>query len=358
MFVKRTEALTASMPDTVLPAEEQANANSAVAVNKGQPGLAESAGGAAVALAGWALTSLSSRLGQTDLNTPMLERNNSSSSVNGTASTAASNANGLGVGPSPLRSSSQPNLAAASGTPQHPSIENASTSARSSVSIPSLGFGDSSATGDWGGDLMDVQADQGDFDDFESAPPAPPAEPVVHPRFVVTKTKPSRPIGGAARLGGASAGMKLGGASSPSKSNGIGASRLSASTSASRLGGGGATTRGGMASVLREIEADEGLSSGAGGDWSFDGDGGDEGPEETPANGHSHSASTDSWDTPKATQSGTFSTPDTGAGSVGPGAGAAAAHAGKDKLAQMKEARLARLAAAKEKKNALGAKKL
>lgn len=72
MFIKRTEALTASMPDTVLSAEEQAaattggsgagNASNAVAVNRGQPGLTESAGGAAVALAGWAFTSLSARV--------------------------------------------------------------------------------------------------------------------------------------------------------------------------------------------------------------------------------------------------------------------------------------------------------
>lgn len=70
MFLKRVESLTANMPETVLSPEEQgsatagagANANNAVAVNKGQPGLTESAGGAAVALAGWAFTSLSARV--------------------------------------------------------------------------------------------------------------------------------------------------------------------------------------------------------------------------------------------------------------------------------------------------------
>ena len=64
MFVKRTEQLVASMPETVLPAEDQQTQTSgtAVASQRGQPGIAESAGGAAVALAGWAFTSLSSRV--------------------------------------------------------------------------------------------------------------------------------------------------------------------------------------------------------------------------------------------------------------------------------------------------------
>lgn len=64
MFVKRTEQLVASMPETVLPAEDQQTQTSATAVasQRGQPGIAESAGGAAVALAGWAFTSLSSRV--------------------------------------------------------------------------------------------------------------------------------------------------------------------------------------------------------------------------------------------------------------------------------------------------------
>lgn len=330
MFVKRTEGLTANMPDTVLsPEEQQAGAalspNTAVAGSKGQPGLAESAGGAAVALAGWAFTSLSSRIGNSDLQTPMLERRPStpSNQLQPGAPAGPGSSSRIGHLAAPgttavhgqQRAASQPNLPALNSTSGHIN-GHASSSARSSVSFGTavddlLDADPMSGAGDWGGDLIDVAADEGDFNDFESAPPAPeiPPEPVVHPRYTITRTapptSPKKPANGTGK-----------------KVSSLGASRPTGASKAA-------------ANALKEIEAAEGLAA----DWSFDGDGDaptadDWGQEDTKAQVASLSASTN-----KA-----------------PSASSALA---KDKLAQMREERKARLAAAKEKKaGVLGAKKL
>lgn len=373
MFVKRTESLTASMPDTVLPPEDLNATSGAVAVagSRGGPsGVAESAGGAAVALAGWAFTSLSSRLGNSDLATPMLERKNSSQSVNGAAGAAAPASVGIhsSVKPSlPSVSNSTSDLRASTsqrfGAARNASLPGGfggvgagSEYVRSSLSIPDFGTGDDNtndAAGDWGGDLMDVQADEGDFDEFESAQPAPPPAPVVHPRFTITKTASSSPKKKPVASGslGANRGMRLGGAST------------------SGLAGGRSTNGAGsdafaMNSVLKAIEAEEGP-----GDWSFDGP--------TAAGGEGESGAdvdeaTAAWgedsetrqsqqerrqdearpETPLTLASDAAASNGLSETNMSTAAAASTTSVGKEKLAQMKEERKARLAAAKAKKEA------
>lgn len=214
-----------------------------------------------------------------------------------------------------VRSSSQPELFTASASSTDPTRSHSHLGFGSSTPGSRNSSLDSASAagmpGDWGGDLMDVQADEGDFDDFESAQPSAPPAPVSYPRFTVTKPKPQS--NGAGR--GSS--MKLG-----SSSN---SSRLGQSTSA--------------ASVLKEIEADNGTA-----DWSFkDEDDGESGWTGTTAGSNNHASGA-------AESEGTATSAPTDPPS---------ATAGKEKLAQMRAERLARLAAAKNKKsNPLGAKKL
>lgn len=354
MFIKRTEQLTANMPDTVLPPDDQQQGtslspNTAVAGSKGQPGLAESAGGAAVALAGWAFTSLSSRIASSELTTPMLERRASTPSAAGSQSAAqigsglgtSSRANTLAKSTSALqgqqRSASQPNL---------PDID-----ATGTTSIPSprssLAFGNGSiedildsdpmaGSGDWGGDLIDVAADEGDFDDFESAQPvAPPApaEPVSYPRYTITRPAASTSTAKKPMLNG-------------KKVSSLGGGSAARATGASKV----------AASVLREIEAEEGLAA----DWSFDGDAQDSLSSQVNDDGwgaETEEASENTgYATPKMSgsatlSSSTHSTPASNTGTATPPPASSASIA-KDKLAQMKEERKARLAAAKEKRAA------
>lgn len=366
MFIKRTEQLTANMPDTVLPPEDQQQGsslspNTAVAGSKGQPGLAESAGGAAVALAGWAFTSLSSRIGNSELATPMLERRASTPSG---GNSQPSNQSTSGLGSSSLvntlaqnasaslqgqqRSASQPNL---------PGITNGSSliagtsraaSPRSSLAFSSGSIDDildsdpMAGSGDWGGDLIDVAADEGDFDDFESAQPAPPpapAEPVAYPRYTITRPATSTQS-----------------KSKPPSTNG---KKVSSLGSASNSGLGRATgVSKAAASALKEIEVEEGLAA----DWSFDGDtqegDNDWNSEQGQNDGKDHA--TTGFSTPKLANSTTMPSSST---ATTPGSNTAATTSSaiaKDKIAQMKEERKARLAAAREKKaaSALGAKKL
>lgn len=350
MFIKRTEQLTANMPDTVLSPEDQQQAsslspNTAVAGSKGQPGLAESAGGAAVALAGWAFTSLSSRLGNSDLATPMLERRASTPSGQpsqpGSTPGTSSNANRIGnlAQTSSLqgqqRSASQPNLPGISNGPSTP----AGSSARSSLAFGNAGMDDildadpMAGSGDWGGDLIDVAADDGDFDEFESAQPAPPpapAEPIVHPRYTITRPAASSST------------------SAKKPTNGISGKKVSS------LGGGANRPTGASkaaASVLKEIEAEEGLAA----DWSFDGDG-----DQNGAGAHHDGWGAEEDHSPSTPQ--TSMTPTLGTSTTSSPANNSntSSTLAKERLAQMKEERKARLAAAKEKKAAaaLGAKKL
>lgn len=182
---------------------------------------------------------------------------------------------------------------------------------------------------------MDVAADDGDFDEFESAQAAPPlpAEPVVHPRFTITKkatpvnTKPKSTSTGKA------GGMRLGSSSLGSKSS------LSSS-------------------VLKAIEVEEAAAGGAG-DWGFDGDDGFGGQEEAGEGWGGEVDQEESSATPTTVNAETFSPPASPAKPAAASSSSTTTSVGKEKLAQMREERKARLAAAREKKaNALGAKKL
>ena len=384
MFIKRTEVLTANMPDTVLSPEEQQQpgpaGNTSVASSRGQPGVAESAGGAAVALAGWAFTSLSSRLGSADLQAgPMQERRGSSPAPSTVALEQATSRLALG-GPSgsggmngatgkpalsQSRTGSQSDIHANGHSGGRSSLSQTTlpggfSSTRSSLSAQDFGASES-ASGDWGGDLMDVAADEGDFDEFESAAlaaPPEPAAPIVHPRFTITKKATpvkAKPLG--AGSGTQKGKMSLGARGGLGAAGGTGAGSAAA------------------AAVLAQIEAEEGS-----GDWSFDAAGAgagagadgvrdedDWGMAEVNASAQPDmtiAANASPLVSPTSPSSRTASpapapSPAPGSAPV-PAAGATSGSMGKDKLAQMREERKARLAAAKEKKAAagLGAKKL
>ncbi|GAA5874201.1 hypothetical protein JCM8547_007789 [Rhodosporidiobolus lusitaniae] len=192
MFVKKCEALTASMPDTALPpadpsaaAAPTANgstpqtgfANQAAAQT--QPAIATSSTGAAGALAGWAFASVSKKLSSAELAAP-IERRDSTPAPSGAA------------------------------TPTVPPSNNGAgrTSTDSFGAIPTLPGGFEKGTEDWGGDLIDVENDDADWNEFESGR-APPSSRAVDPlaaRLSATKPKPG--------LGGAKKGaLKLGMAS-------------------------------------------------------------------------------------------------------------------------------------------------
>lgn len=380
MFIKRTEQLTANMPDTVLPPEDQQQGtslspNTAVAGSKGQPGLAESAGGAAVALAGWAFTSLSSRIGNSELATPMLERRastpsgaNSSQTQTTSALGSSSRVNTLAQNASSSlqdqhRSASQPNLPGITNGGSLVASTLRAASPRSSLAFSSGSIDDildsdpMAGSGDWGGDLIDVAADEGDFDEFESAQPAPPpvpAEPVSYPRYTITRPAAT--------------------SSSQSKNKALSNGRKVSSlgnTSSSGIGKATGVSKA-AASVLKEIEAEEGLAA----DWSFDGDA-QEAENAWNAGGDQNNGTDDTttmtggFSTPKMPSESTI-IPSSSSNNSTPGSVTAtppptmttttssSSSIAKDKIAQMKEERKARLAAAKEKKaaSALGAKKL
>ncbi|GAA5949077.1 hypothetical protein JCM10213_007084 [Rhodosporidiobolus nylandii] len=189
MFVKKCEALTASMPDTALPppdptaspslatspAAQQNTGLAAQAASATQPGIATSATGAAGALAGWAFASVSKKLSATELAAP-IERRDS-----GTGATT------------PVL-----NGAGANGSGATPRVSTDSLGA----TIPSLPGGFDRAPEDWGGDLMDVENDDADWDEFESGQ-QPARSAVVDPlaaRLSASKPKPSA-LGGAKRGG-------------------------------------------------------------------------------------------------------------------------------------------------------------
>ncbi|GAA5974494.1 hypothetical protein JCM21900_006691 [Sporobolomyces salmonicolor] len=167
MFVKKCEALTANMPETALPEAGQQSA-ALQAASQTQPGLATNAAGAAGALAGWAFASVSKKLSSAELSAPIERQNSNPLSVSA---------------PTTL------NLAA--------------SSAPSTAGLPG-GFAteEAAAAEDWGGDLMDVNADAGDWGDFESGHLPPPLH--VDPLAArLSSSKPKPAALGNARQGGA-----------------------------------------------------------------------------------------------------------------------------------------------------------
>ncbi|GAA5968011.1 hypothetical protein JCM11641_003698 [Rhodosporidiobolus odoratus] len=201
MFVKKCEALTASMPETALPPadptlsgaspsatpqlQQAPGALAAQAAGSTQPGIATSTSGAAGALAGWAFASVSKKLSTADLATPIERRPSAppTPALNGATAPAGSAA--------------------------------ASPRASTDGSIPG-GFDFASARGaqkgteDWGGDLMDVENDDADWDEFESGQAAP--RTVVDPLAArLSATKLSK-----TSMGAKKGTMKLGSASKSS----------------------------------------------------------------------------------------------------------------------------------------------
>ncbi|GAA6059537.1 hypothetical protein JCM10212_006035 [Sporobolomyces blumeae] len=188
MFVKKCEALTASMPETAIPLDANSsttsNLNAPSASSQPVPappvGLATNAAGAAGALAGWAFGSVSKKLSSAELAAP-IERRDSTPTlpVPGQATTPSGS------------------------TPQ---------------SLPG-GFAfeaqteNGGAKEDWGGDLMDVNDDAEDWNEFETGQAPPPSARIdpLAARLSASRTKPS-PLSangangkrGAMRLGAAS----------------------------------------------------------------------------------------------------------------------------------------------------------
>lgn len=185
MFIKKCEALTANMPETLV-VENGAQSGSEQAARQNQPALATNAAGAAGALAGWAFASVQKTLSAAELKAPIDPRaspvppniSGGYSNGNGSINTVQSNSNGRSNGVrAPIPSIPRP--------PQVPSTR----------TIPG-GFGidteEEEDQPDWGGDLMDVNDDDDDWEGFESGQPAP--APKVDPfaaRLSVSKPKVS-----------------------------------------------------------------------------------------------------------------------------------------------------------------------
>lgn len=200
MFMKRLEDAAAAMPETVSAPEERSISGigpvttTSAANGSGQAGLVNSAAGAAGALAGWAITSLSKQLATSEAH--------SSLSAAPSGLTVPSS-NGFGSGTSPLSSpatSPRPSedgfAFGSTAGPSKPSInvKKAPKAALPSASSGSSGMklgaakkpavstsvadsvaaeweDDGSAANAWGNDdLIDVNADEDDWAAFESAP--------------------------------------------------------------------------------------------------------------------------------------------------------------------------------------------
>ncbi|BGP37790.1 Nuclear aminoacylation-dependent tRNA export pathway component [Rhodotorula kratochvilovae] len=184
MFVKKCEALTASMPDTALPPSAAAEQPALQAAAQTQPALATSATGAAGALAGWAFASVSKKLSSAELAAP-IERRDSTP-----AASPALNGHGYGA-----QHAAQARASTDSATPSLPG----------GFDSPAVG-GAPKGTEDWGGDLMDVNDDDGDWDEFESGTAPPTRADPLAARLSSSRTKPAA---GAGRRGGS---LRLGAA--------------------------------------------------------------------------------------------------------------------------------------------------
>ncbi|KAK4704408.1 SCY1-like protein 1, partial [Phenoliferia sp. Uapishka_3] len=185
MFVKKCEALTAGMPDTVIP-EVEGQPGMVQTTSQNQPGLATNTAGAAGALAGWAFASVTKKLSAAELEAPI---NRGSPQLNG---------NGTAALPHPAHLE-----------PHNPRVQRAASEGdMSRLSSPtssfpgSFGGGEDEETEDWGGDLMDVNDDEGDWNEFEAGKPPPPRVDPFAARLSSTKAKTPVRKGGALKLGG------------------------------------------------------------------------------------------------------------------------------------------------------------
>ncbi|GAA5972574.1 hypothetical protein JCM8115_000271 [Rhodotorula mucilaginosa] len=154
MFVKKCEALTASMPDTVIPDTPTGQSPALQAAAQTQPGLATNAAGAAGALAGWAFASVSKKLSSAELAAPIEKQVQSPSAS-------------LPVTPGVNGESRQSRLSVDSN-----GTDGSSLGAAGGLSKPAE---------DWGGDLMDVHDDDGDWNEFETGTQPNPSHFKVDP---------------------------------------------------------------------------------------------------------------------------------------------------------------------------------
>ncbi|GAA5886151.1 hypothetical protein JCM3774_002997 [Rhodotorula dairenensis] len=193
MFVKKCEALTAGMPDTVLPDTPTGQSPALQAAAQTQPGLATNAAGAAGALAGWAFASVSKKLSTAELAAP-IERQ--------VQSPSASLPVTPGINGDATRSGGL-------------SIDSNGSGGDGSGSFAAGGL--SKPAEDWGGDLMDVHDDDDDWNEFETGTQQPPdlaslarVDPLAARLSATGRPKPAR-----GRLGGGGGGgsLRLGAAS-------------------------------------------------------------------------------------------------------------------------------------------------
>ncbi|KAG9032349.1 hypothetical protein FS837_002764 [Tulasnella sp. UAMH 9824] len=194
MFMKAIEAHAATMPETAIPPDRGLNPSPGPL---NSVGLANSAAGAAGALAGWAMTSISKKLAATDLQ----------SGIGGSVVSPPSQANGTGD-----------TLAPPGAFISTPSFSQASPSSVPTSSSKGMKLGGNRtgslvdelaaeaapvvhAPGAWDDegddDLMDVNADGGDWSEFAKAPGAPELEAVHDPDawgdMLDSSSKPASP---------------------------------------------------------------------------------------------------------------------------------------------------------------------
>lgn len=189
MFVKKCEALTASMPDTVIPDTPTGQSPALQAAAQTQPGLATNAAGAAGALAGWAFASVSKKLSSAELAAPIEKQVQSPSAS----------------------------------LPVTPGINGESRQGRLSVDSNGTDGGLLGAAGglskpaeDWGGDLMDVHDDDGDWNEFETGTQPNPSHFKADPlaaRLAATSGGRPKPARGGRLGGGGGSSLRLGAAS-------------------------------------------------------------------------------------------------------------------------------------------------
>ncbi|KAL7418377.1 Nuclear aminoacylation-dependent tRNA export pathway component [Cryptotrichosporon argae] len=207
LFMKRIEGMVASMPDTVLEDRSYGPVTTTSATApQNQAGLVNSATGAAGALAGWAISSLSKQLATTEIHSSMTAT--SSLTVPGATPDASPSASPRPSSDSSIFGSSAPAAPARPAAAVSPFGTGAApSSSRGGMklgggpkkAVPSpladvLGDDDDAAevANAWGDDLMDVHADADDWTAFESAPVP---EIVVPPpqSYYVSPPKPAPP---------------------------------------------------------------------------------------------------------------------------------------------------------------------
>ncbi|KAG8898592.1 hypothetical protein FRB99_007336 [Tulasnella sp. 403] len=179
LFLKRIESHAATMPESASAPE-----NALSAALPAQAGIANSAAGAAGALAGWAMSSISKKLATSDLQTTIGGGGiGELPSLNGNATPKSTGFSPLGQ--TPAIAVTSPFDTAVNGR-SAPKPKGMQLGHRTTASLADEVAAEAAAAvpGAWddvGDDLMDVAADAGDWSEFASAPDAPQMEAVHDP---------------------------------------------------------------------------------------------------------------------------------------------------------------------------------